>query len=200
MTGHKFKQQCILLGLGIAILGSGHIAMTVMSIEIAKVFARPYVPITRQEAHEQIRRDCLRSFAAHYNIRSCEVSAEDISRTIAFRYTRYELDVLSPIAEKIALTANVVYGILYTVLAASFAWALALWLRRATAPAKQLVVERFRVANKMPSFITSARLSKAEKEFRTLRSLQENGLISEADFLARKQRLAVSLAKLPRTK
>lgn len=106
-------------------------------------------------------------------------------------YSQYKKQYVEPIKEKLDLGVNIVFGSFYVLL---FGYLLVLIRRKAIELLPNVKAVGVAVANlpskvnKLPA-IKSRQLNTAVKEFESAKTLYENGLMSEGDFLKKKAEL-----------
>lgn len=193
--------KTILLALVLAGLIVGHNAILDNSLDIAKGFASvPYQPVSDEELGLQP----LAAVAPHADavdrvLTKAYNSNLEKSNALA-RYAHY-LNYLStsvrPLQKQIDFYANIAFSLAYLLLAAFTATSFYRWMQ---AVGGVVVSGGFRrlcgVAGRLTGglglkgAIRNHQLGRAEAEFVRLKNLFDNGLVTEAEFLAKKVELA----------
>ncbi len=106
-------------------------------------------------------------------------------------YSQYKKQYVEPIKEKLDLVVNIAFGVLYVLLSGYLLVLIRLKAIELLPNVKAVGVAVANLpskVNKLPA-IKSRQLNTAVKEFESAKTLYENGLMSEGDFLKKKAEL-----------
>jgi hypothetical protein len=196
MNGRALISRFCWLTTGLLCVGAIHVAATLNVDVIARPFHRDYVPISSEEARRVAEEECGHSMAG-FAYRDCTPTAAAVSWALEKDQLVFIEREVEPIRERIRDVVNIVGGILYALLALGALWAIKSWFAASSWPRVRRLVGLAKPAwtsVDLSGMNETRRLRRAEAEFKTLKSLRDEGLITEAVFVARKDKLKAGIA------
>lgn len=196
MTGKSLFSRYAQLAFVLVCLGTLQLTMWFNIEEVARPFVQAYVPLTKTGAVKRAVESCESRFQPYY--KNCSTpNEEDISFEIRMNEARYEERELRPVEEKVRGVASIVLGILYGALALTALWAFKSWFVMNIWPMLAGFFARWRTSLNVSERGTARRLRQAEKDFRTLKSLRDDELITEDVFITRRNKLKAAIKADP---
>lgn len=200
MTGRSLFSRCAWLVVGLLCVAVLHAALRLISNDIATRFVRPYVPLTKEGAFTRAVQVCNQSGIRPYTENCSMPSDGSISTEMVAHKADYEYREFEPVKERIDDVTNIVLGMVYAALGLSALWAFKSWFGANIWPMLAGFVRPLRASLDLSERGASWRLRRAEKEFRTLKSLHDDGLISEDVFVTRRNKLMAAIKAGPKGK
>lgn len=199
MTGRDLFSRCAWLAVGLFCAGAIHVALRLMADDIATRFVQPYVPLTGIGAFEEAVKACNSSSMRPY-LENCSMPIEQaISREMVVHKANYEYRTVGPVRERVDDVTNFALGMVYAALALAALWAFKSWFGANIWPTLTGFVGPLRTSLDLSERGASRRLRRAEKEFRTLKSLRDDGLIAEDVFVTRRNKLKAAIKADPKS-
>lgn len=200
MTGRSLFSRCAWLIVGLLCAGALHFALSLMANDIATLFVQAYVPLTKEEAFKQAVSSCNRSSMRTY-LENCSMPSENtVSEEMENHKFYYDRREFEPIKSRVHDVTNVAFGVVYATLALVALWAFINWFIANVWPMLAGSLGVLRNSLDLSEKSAARRLRRAEKEFRTLKSLRDDGLIAEDVFVARKDKLKAGIKANPVSK
>ena len=173
--------------------GALHVALSLNAYSIATPLVKAYVPLTKEAATKQTTEACDRSLR-RYN-EDCSTPSESSVLTWMERdKTNYEYQEVHPVARRVRDATDIAFGMVYAALALGAIWAFKSWFGVNVWPRLVSLVGPLRASLNLSETRATRRLRRAQEEFRTLKSLRDDGLISEELFVARKNKLKAAIS------
>lgn len=193
MTGKNLFSRYAKLAFALVCVGALHLTIWLNAEKVARPFVQAYVPLTKNEAIKRAVKSCESRFQAYFT--DCSTpSEEDISREIQINEERYQYRELRPIEEKIRDVASIMFGIVYAALALVGLWAFKSWFAMNIWPMLAVFFRRLHTSLDLSEREATRRLRRAEEDFRTLKSLRDDGLIAEDVFIVRRNKLKAAIS------
>lgn len=200
MKGRGLFSRCAWLAVGLICAGAVHVALRLMSDDIATRFVQPYVPLTREEAFTRAVKACNDSGMRPY-IENCSMPSDiNISTEMVVHKADYEYRKFEPVKERVNDVINIALGMVYAALALAALWAFKSWFGANIWPMLAGFIGPLRTSLDLSEMGASRRLRRAENEFRTLKSLRDDGLITEDVFVTRRNKLKAAIKAGPMSK
>lgn len=200
MTGRGLFSRCAWLAVGLFCAGALHVALRLMADDIATRFVQPYVPLPKEGAFQRAIKTCNDSIMRPY-LENCSMPSEGgISTEMAVHKADYEYRKFGPVKERVDDVTNSALGMVYAALALAALWAFKSWFGANIWPKLAGFVGPLRASLDLSERGASRRLRRAEKEFRTLKSLRDDGLIAEDVFVTRRNKLKAAIMVGPKSK
>lgn len=192
MTGKSLFSRYAKLAFALVCVGALHLTIWLNVEKVARPFVPAYVPLTKNEAIKRAGKSCESSFQQYF--KDCSTpSEEDILSETRMNEARYEYEELRPFEEKVRDVASVVLGIGYAALALAALWAFKSWFVLNIWPMLAAFFRRLHTSLDLSERGATRRLRRAEEDFRTLKSLLDDGLIAEDVFIARRNKLKAAI-------
>lgn len=186
--------------VGLLFAGGLHLAVRLMASDITTQFVQAYVPLTKEEAFKQAVNSCDRSSMRPY-LEDCSMPSEStVSAEMEnhkFYYNRREFE---PVKGRVHDVTDFALGVIYASLALAALWAFKNWFSFNVWPTLAGFRGAIRSTLDLSEKGSAWRLRRAEKEFRTLKSLRDDGLLAEDVFVARKDKLKAAIKANPVSK
>jgi hypothetical protein len=175
-----------------------HVTLEKKADTLAQKYGPEYVPITEVEARKRAVIDCESSL--HRKIRG-ETCGEITERQVEYQLEQdkyhFDRDTIAPLARQIKNGAAIAFSIIYAAIILTALWVFFKWLvplaRRVLGRGMASVSESSLDVPGLRRMNASRTLRKAEDDFRTLKSLHENGLITAEMFDKGKRDLKATL-------
>ena len=106
----------------------------------------------------------------------------------------YEYQEVQPVARRVRDATDVGFGMVYAALALGALWAFKTWFAVNVWPRLVSLVGPLQASLNLSETRATRRLRRAQEEFRTLKSLRDDGLIGEELFVARKNKLKAAIS------
>jgi len=199
MTGRALFSRCAFLTFCLIFAGALHLTLSLNANDIAKPFVQAYVPLDKKQAIKQAVNNCEKSAGFQFALVDCSIpSKEDILMQISRHREAYEYGELQPVVKNVRNVTDFALGSVYAALALGALWALIRWFGSNIWPklaksAGPLRTSLLRASLNLSERGAARRLRRAEEEFRTLKSLRDEGLITEDVFVARKNKLKAAI-------
>lgn len=197
MTGKGLFSK--LAGLGVVLLCAGvlHLAISLMAEDIARIFVPVYSPIGKKEAKELAVKSCesnRENYPYTWGHKNCSIpSGDDVSVQIQEHERNYKYYTLEPVKDIVINVTNFVIGTMYAALFLVGLWAIKTWFVANLWPNISGLLRPLRRSLNLSEMGASRRLRRVEAEFSTLKSLRDDGLITEEVFVARKNKLKAAI-------
>jgi hypothetical protein len=194
MTSRAFRNRMAALLIVLAIVAGTHLGLRLNSTDIARSFATTYVPLSKQEAVERVQKYCKEISEWSHQRQYCNKSIEDRTAIEQRDHAAtYESDVVGRMRDRFDDSVDIVAGFSYAAIALAAAWALLRWFGWNVWPTVARALGRVRVNLGMSDRRAAWQLQRAEKDFRTLKSLRDDDIITEEVFTQRRDRLKAGL-------
>jgi hypothetical protein len=197
MTGKGLFSK--LAGLAVVLLCAGalHLAISLMAEDIARIFVPIYSPIGKEEAKELAVKTCQSDSNYRYSwqpYKDCSMpSKEDITMQIQGHERDYKNYTLGPVKEIVLNVTNFVIGTMYAAVSVIGLWAIKTWFVANLWPKISGLLRPLHRTLNLSEMSATRRLRRVEAEFRTLKSLRDDGLITEEVFVSRKNKLKAAI-------
>ena len=197
MTGRGLLSRCAWLILGLIFAGALHLTLRLLASDIATQFAQAYVPLTKEEAFKLAVNSCDGSIIRRYQENCSVPNGSTVSVEMERHKAEYDYRKFSPVKERVQDVTDFALGMVYAALALAAIWAFVSWFTTNVWPMLAGVIGSVRNSLDLSEKSTAWRLRRAEEEFRTLKSLRDDGLIAEEVFAARKGKLKAAIKGNP---
>jgi len=200
MTGRGLLSRYAWLILGLIFAGALHLTLRLMAKDIATQFAQAYVPLTKEEAFRLAVSSCDSSMMRRYQENCSVPSGGAVSVEMERHKAEYDYRKFSPVKERVQEVTDFALGVVYAAFALAAFWAFVNWFATNVWPMLAESMGVLRSSLNLSEKSTAWRLRRAEEEFRTLKSLRDDGLIAEDVFVARKGKLKAAINSNPERK
>ena len=197
MTGKSLFSK--LAGFGVVLLCAGalHLAIFLKAEDIARIFVPVYSPIGKEAARELAVKGCesyKKDYPYSWGDKACSIPSEnDIAMQIEGHESDYNRHTLDPVKDIVLDVTGFVIGTMYAALFIMGLWAIKTWFVANLWPRIADLLKPLHRSLNLPEMGASRRLRRVEAEFSTLKSLRDDGLITEEDFVARKNKLKAAI-------
>ena len=193
MTGRAFFSRCAWLTVALICAGALHLALSLNAQSIATPLVKAYVPLTKEVAAKQAIEACNGSVRRYSE--DCSMPSESSVLTWMERdKANYEYQEVQPVARRVRDATDVGFGMVYAALALGALWAFKTWFAVNVWPRLVSLVGPLQASLNLSETRATRRLRRAQEEFRTLKSLRDDGLIGEELFVARKNKLKAAIS------
>ena len=200
---YLLKRIGIIAGV-VTVLATAHLALHFQSKEIARSVMSEYIPMTASELDSATRSqgnctldlNAMRGYSCHPDDKDWEREKAQIA---AYHVSEWEVKNLYQGEARIQVALAILFGIGYAILLMMmlsslrefFSTRLAARIRKRITNLRRAAIDSSRGLRQA---MDRRQLHQAQKEFLSLKSLFENGVISEEVFVKRKAALAARLA------
>jgi hypothetical protein len=191
------------IAAAVTVLATAHIAIHLQAEEIARGLMPQYIPMTPSQLDSATRDRNVCISRSDWRAYPCTPSDDDWEqkkeRTAYYDQYSWEQKNLNQGETRIQMALGILFGIGYTILLMMmlsslrklFSSGLAATIRKRISSLKHAAIDS---GGGLREAMDRRRLHQAQKEFLSLKSLYENGVISEDAFVKRKAVLTAKLA------